>query len=178
MNRFSQITILHGRSELSSGSAERLEATLRAAYPAVAFARPFVPSDLSAKDAFDFVLRNYGSRMQIDSLLVGLERGGLIACAVQVALPALRLSVCAVNSPTEEDGLAAGTGAPNSRLALYSSAYPPIKGRCDWKTLTPLAYDVPWLASGCDNSFYPLAYLISSFNHGADMDKYVAMMPT
>lgn len=174
MIRFNQITLLHGRDELPSGSGERLEAILRATYPAIIFARPFVPFDLDTKDAVKFVLRNYVSRMETDSLLVGLERGGLIACAAQTTFPALRLSVCAVNSPTEEDGIVLEPGTLN-RLALYSSAYPPIKGRCDWKTLTPLAYDVSWLTPGC-KFYYPLAYLISLFSQGADMDKQVAML--
>jgi hypothetical protein len=99
----------------------------------------------------------------------------LIACSVQSLFPALNLSVFAINAPTEEDSLFAEPCAPHTRLALYSSAYPTIKGRCDWKTLTSAAYDVPWLASGCKN-LYPLAYLISGYSHGADMDKQVAMM--
>jgi hypothetical protein len=177
--RFNQITLLHGRNELPNGKfpgvTEHLEAILHAAYPAVLFACPFVPSDLGAKDAFFFVRKNYVSRMQADSLLVGLERGGLIACAVQDAFPALRLSVFAANSPTEDDKLVVEPCDSHTRLALYSSAYPPIKGRCDWKALTSTAYDVPWLASGCKN-LYPLAYLISAYSHGVDMDKQVAMM--
>jgi hypothetical protein len=173
--RFNQITFLHGRNELPSGYMERLEAILHTSYPTVIFARPFVPSDLDTKDAFEFVRRNYASRIQADSLIVGLERGGLVACAMQDAFPALNLSVFAINSPTEEDGLFAEPSVPHTRLALYSSAYPPIKGRCNWSTTTPLAYDVPWLAPGC-NVIYPLAYLISGYSHGADMDKQVAML--
>jgi hypothetical protein len=171
--RFGQITFLHGGNDLPSGSTERLESVLRATYPTVLYAHPFVPFDLNAEEAFGFVRKNYVSRMQAGSLLVGLDRGGLIACAVQSAFPALGLSVFAVNSPVEEDGLAAKPGS--DRLALYSSAYPPIKGRCGWSALAPLAYDVPWLSSGC-GIYYPLAYLISSFSQDADMDKHVAML--
>jgi hypothetical protein len=172
--RFNQITFIHGRNGLPSGHVERLEAILRASYPTVLFACPFIPSDLDTKEAFEFVRKNYASRVQADSLLVGLERGGLIACAVQSAFPALNLSVFAINAPTEEDGLFAEPCPPHTRLALYSSAYAPIKRHCNWKTLTSTAYDVPWLASG--KNLYPLAYLISGYSHGADMDKQVAMM--
>jgi hypothetical protein len=172
--RFSQITFLHGRNELPSGYTKRLEAVLREAHPAVTFACPFVPSDLDAKRALEFVKRNYVSRIKDGSLLVGLERGGLIACAVQRDFPSLRLSAFAANAPTSEDGVEAGECPAGSRVAVYSSKFPPIVGLCDWKASTPMAYDVPWMASG--KSMYPLAYLISVYAHGADMDKHVAKM--
>jgi hypothetical protein len=174
MSRFEQITIFHGRNELPSGSTNRLQALLRGAYPATMFACPFVPPDLDAKQALDFVKKNYVGRMQVGSLLVGLERGGLIACAVQEGFPALRLSVFAVNAPTEADGVAAGQCDPQRRVAVYSSKCPPIKNSCNWKAFTPLAYDVPWMTFG--KNAYPLAYLISVYNQGADLDKHVAMM--
>jgi hypothetical protein len=171
--RFSQITFLHGRNELPSGSTNRLEAILRETYPAVIFACPFIPSDLDTNQALDFVEKNYVSRMRVGSLLVGLERGGLIACAVQEHFPALRLSVFAANAPME-DGFAAGACEPQSRVAVFSSKFPPIKDLCNWKVLTPLAYDVSWMTSG--RNMYPLAYLISVYSQGADLDKHVAMM--
>lgn len=174
MNRLNQITFLHGRDELpNGGTVERLETVLRSSYPRLDYARPLIPSDLDAKQAADFFERYYLYRLDPGSLLVGVERGGLIACAVQSAFPALKLSVVAINSPTEEDGLVVPAFAC---LALYSSAYEPIKGRCDWKSLTPLAYDVPWLSEGCENRSYPLSYLISSYSHGGDMGKEVSML--
>lgn len=176
MTRFGQITFLHGKDELPSGFVERLEAALRTAQSAVKYARPFIPSNLDTDEAHHFVVRNYVSRMEANSLLVGVGRGGLIASAVQSNFPALRLSAFAVNSPTEEDGIVAEPCASAySRVALYSSAYAPIKERCGWKDITPMAYDVPWLASGC-KTLFPLAYLISAYGRGADMDKEVAMM--
>jgi len=62
-----------------------------------------------------------------------------------------------------------------TRLALYSSAYAPIHGRCDWKAITSAAFDLPWLASGFKN-FFALAYLVSAFSRNADMDKEIAML--
>jgi hypothetical protein len=173
MIRFSQIMLLHGQDELPSGSVERLEALLRTSHPMVKYSRPLIPMEYDTKAALDFVERYYVYRMDANSLLVGVGRGGLIASAIQFKLPALSLSVAAINSPTDEDGVTAGLSG--RRLALYSSAYKPIAGRCDWHGSSPLAYDLPWLANGCEN-FYPLAYLISSWAQGAAMDKEISMM--
>jgi hypothetical protein len=140
----------------------------------VDYARPLIPANLDTKAALNFVERFFVYRMALDSLLVGVGRGGLIAAAVQLKLPALRLSVAAINSPTDEDGVSAGLWG--HRLALYSSAYKPIAGHCDWHVASPLAYDLPWLAKGCQNNFYPLTYLISSWARGAIMDKEVSLL--
>lgn len=174
MIRFPQITFLHGRGEPPGRSTEKLEAVLRETHPMVEYARPFIPDSDTVK-ALEWVERFYLYRIRQNSLLVGVERGGLIACAVQSAIPVLRLSVIAINAPTEDDKVVVEPCEPHTRVALYSSAYEPIKGRCDWKEHTSLAYDVDWLAGGCKN-FYPLAYLISAFSRGAGMDKEVSMM--
>lgn len=174
--RFNQITLLSSPEELPGEGTERLETILRAAYPEVSVARPHMPYACSAREAVEFVRRNYTSRMQQHSLLVGLGQGGLIACAIQSDLPALRLSVVAVNAPTEAEGVIAGVCSnPTSRVALYSCAYKPIKDRCDWKTITPMAYDVPWLAQGI-TTLYPVAYLIAAYSRGLEMDKQVSLM--
>jgi len=171
-----QITLLHGKGDSPDGSVKSLENVLRSAHPMIQYARPLIPNDLATDKAFEWFEKFYLYRVPQDSLLVGIDRGGLIACAIQAALPGLHLSVVAINSPTDEDRLTAEPCASAySRLALYSSAYAPIKGRCDWKSITPRSYDVEWLTSGCKN-FYPLAYLISAYSRGADMDKEVSMM--
>jgi hypothetical protein len=176
MIRFPQITLLHGRGDSPEGSVKSLEVALRSAHPMLQYARPLIPDDLDAKKAAEWFEQFYLYRVPQESLLVGIDRGGLIACAVQSALPGLRLSVVAVNAPTEEDRLAAEPCASAySRLALYSSAYAPIKGRCDWMAITPRSYDVGWLADGAKN-FFPLAYLISAYSLGAEMDKEVSLM--
>ena len=178
MNRFSQITLIHGNpahGDAAPDTVQALEAALKSAHPMVQYARPLFPSGLTAEGALEWFERYYLYRVPPNSLLVGVDRGGLIACAVQAAVPGLGLSVVAINAPTEEDKLAVEPYSLQTRLALYSSAYAPNKGRCDWKTITSAAYDLPWLASGCKN-FYPLAYLISAFSRAADMDKEVAML--
>jgi hypothetical protein len=175
MTRFPQITLLHGKGDSPEGSVKSLEVALRSAHPMLQYARPLIPDNLDAEKAAEWFENFYLYRVPQASLLVGIDRGGLIACAVQNALPGLRLSVVAINAPTEEDGLIAYPSAPESRLALYSSTYPPVKGRCDWKKLTSLAYDVSWLTPGCEN-FYPLAYLISAWSRNADMDKEISML--
>jgi hypothetical protein len=174
MIRFSQITLLHGKDDAPNGGVvQALESAFKSAHPMVQYARPLIPSDLTAEKAVEWFERYYLYRVPENSLLVGIDRGGLIACGVQAYVPGLKLSVVSINSPTQEDSLFA---EPNdNRLALFSSAYAPIHGRCDWKTLAPLAYDLPWLAAGTKN-FYPLAYLISAYSRSADMDKEVAMM--
>lgn len=173
MMRFSQITLLHGREETPAGSVEKLESLLRSSHPMVQYVRPLIPVNLDTKAALAWARQYYIYRMQPESLVIGFERGGLIASAIQAEMPGLKLAVAAINSPTNEDGVFAETSI--DRLALYSSAYQPIKGRSDWSSITAFAYDVPWLAKGCEQ-FYPLAYLISSWARGADMDKQVAMM--
>jgi len=173
MIRFSQITLLHGKDDTPNGTVQALETALKSAHPMVQYARPLIPPDLTAEKAVEWFERYYLYRVPENSLLIGIDRGGLIACGVQASVPGLKLSVVPVNSPTEEDKLFA---EPNdNRLALFSSAYAPIKGRCDWKPLAPLAYDLPWLSDGTKN-FFPLAYLISAYSRSADMDKEVAMM--
>ena len=173
--RFSQITILHGRDDNPNGQVQRLESILKAAYPMLEFSRPLIPN-VSTKEASEWFAQQYVKRIKSGSLLVGLDRGGLIACAIQAKFPALKLSAVAINAPTMDGGLAASVCQNSySRMALYSSAYPPIKGKSLWQTFSPLAFDVEWLAKGCD-AYYPLAYLISAFMGNKDMEKEVALM--
>jgi len=171
--RFTQITLLHGRDELTDGAVARLEETLHRTYPMTNYTRPLIP-DVASREALAIFKEHHAKRLQPDSLIVGFERGGLLACALQSEFPALRLSAFAINAPTFDISLRALPWV-NGRAALYSSAYPPIKDRCNWASITPLAFDVPWLAQGHTN-FYPLAYLISAFSKGLDMDREVRLM--
>jgi hypothetical protein len=176
MIRFPQITLLHGKDDTPSGTVQALETALKSAHPMVQYARPLIPPDLTSAKAVEWFERFYLYRVPQDSLLVGIDRGGLIACAVQAGVPGLGLSVVAIDSPTQDETLIVDQcHGFHSRLALFSSAYEPIKGRCDWKIFSSLAYDLPWLAQGC-KSFFPLAYLISAYSRNSDMDKEVAMM--
>lgn len=173
--RFSQITILHGKDDNPNGQVQKLESIMKAAYPMIEFSRPLIPN-LPPQEACDWIAAQYVKRLKPNSLLVGLERGGLIACAVQAKFPALKLSAVAVNAPTVEGNLHASTCANSySRMSLYSSAYPPIKLSCQWHAYSPLSFDCSWLAKGCD-AYYPLAYLISAFMGNKDMEKEVSLM--
>ncbi len=172
--RFPQIVILHGKDDFPTGSPARLHSVLHGAYPDVNFAMPFIPN-YPTKDAFDFVRESYGPRIQTNALIVGFERGGLIACALQEKLSALHLSVFAINAPTHEEELEAHpVSQPDSRVSIYSCAYEPIKLACEWKTLTRMAYDVPWLSKGTNN--FALSYLISAYLRAKDMDKELEML--
>jgi hypothetical protein len=173
--RFSQITILHGKTDTPNGQVQRLESVLKAAYPMLEFSRPLIPN-VPTKEALDWIAAQYIKRIKPNSLLVGLDRGGLLACAIQTKFPALRLSAVAINAPTADNGVSASICLSSySRMALYSSAYPPVKGVCNWQTFSPLAFDCSWLAKGCD-AYYPLAYLISAFMGNKDMEKEVSLM--
>ena len=52
----------------------------------VSSVRPYVP-DLAAAEAFVWK-QNYMRRIQPNALMVGFERGGLLACALQEVFPA------------------------------------------------------------------------------------------
>lgn len=173
---FQQITILHDSDERPTGSPARLQTALASAYPKIRYATPLLPHSLNAKEAFDWAAKHYISRIGRGSLIVGFGRGGLVACALQSAFPALNLSVVAINAPTEEDGLQAKFfDQYYSRMVLYSAEYPRVKSRCDWGSLSPMAYNVNWLTSG-NSAYYPLAYLVGAFMRGKNMDKEVSMM--
>lgn len=173
--RFPQIVLLHDRGDLPNGAVERLEAVLRAEYPMLDYARPFIP-DVPSGQAFEGMKEYYVKRLQPNALLVGFGRGGLLACALQSEFPALHLSVFAINAPTFDISLRVQPCQnPYSRVSIYSSSYVPIVGRSDWTPITPLAFNVIWLSKG-HTVFYPLAYLISSFAKNRDMAKEVSMM--
>jgi len=154
----------------------RLSLILDRKDPFVAHRTPYVP-DAGAADALAFVTANYASKIKKGTLLVGLERGGLVACCLQRSFPALSLSVVAVNSPTRDGDIITmpALGNPSNRLALFSSSYKPIAGRCDWE-FTAQAFDVGWLRDGVANAFYPVSYLVSAYMRGLDMKKEVSLM--
>lgn len=171
MSRFSDV-VWFGRSD----AVARLSAVLDRKDPFVTHRTPYVP-DVAAADALAFVTANYASKLKKGSLLIGLERGGLVACCLQRSFPALSLSVVAVNAPTREGDLITmpAVGNPGNRLALFSSAYKPIRGRCDWD-FTAQAFDVGWLRDGADSASYPVSYLVSAYMRGLDMKKEVSLL--
>ena len=185
--RFNQIVVLPDRNE--NNSPTRLVSVLKQIYPQLNYSTPFIPP-MSADDMLHFIGGN-SYFIKDDALIVGFGVGGTVAMALQKALPALRLSTFIVNAPTEagkikiepdkkapaEQALSDAPVFRIDRCAVYSSAYTPIRGKCYWKSIMTMAYDVPWLKDGMD-AYYPLAYLISRYSTGSDMDQEVNMIFT
>lgn len=172
---FTQITILHDKNDSPAGSPASLLSVVRGAFPEIKYSTPYLPPGMSTQDALDFLTDNYMRMVNRDSLLVGFGRGGLLACAIQQKVPVLRLSAFAVNAPVREGNIAAEMNQNfYSRIAVYNSTYPPIKGNCDWTAHASMAYDVPWLAK--EPAYYPLAYLISAYGRTADMEHEIKMI--
>lgn len=159
--RFSHITFLHDANDLPNGRVAQLADILKRQYPSITISRPYIPT-VPTGEALSWV-KQYVARVPAKSLIIGMGRGGLLACALQSNFPALNFSVVAVNAPTEEDGVYASESL--DRVVLYSSLYEPIKGRCDWQDLAMWSFEVSWLTSGQD-AFYPTMYMISAYLQG------------
>jgi hypothetical protein len=172
MNAFSHVTFLHGLDDLPNGSVERLQTILAKECRNVSFSRPLIPPGLPAEDAFTSMLE-YSTWIKPYSLLVGLGRGGLIANAIQCSRPALSLSTFVINAPTQEDGLLSMPWT--DRVALYSSLYPPIRGRCLWDRFAGQDFDVPWLAHGVEMAYYSVAAIIVAHMEQRDLAKEIAL---
>ena len=97
------------------------------------------------------------------SVIFGFGLGGLLAAKLQEEFPAKRLSVVAINAPCIEEGISLAGSVVSNRVAIYSSGYTPIAGRCEWGQYTAQAYDLPWLQHGIKNAKYGLAYLLTSY---------------
>jgi len=108
-----------------------------------------------------------------NALIVGIGETGTVAAYLQERFLDLNLSVIAVNSPTNFQQTKLKRH-PN-RVALYSSHYPPIQGRCDWKDLADISFDIGWLQhgilseSGGNLCKYSIANLITQYLTGFDL---------
>lgn len=172
---FTQITVLHDKQDSPAGSPASLLRVMQGAFPEIKYSTPYLPPGMPAQDALDFLTDNYMRMVGRDSLLVGFGRGGLLACALQQRVPALRLSAFAVNAPVREGNVVAEMNQSfYSRVSVYNSGYKPIKGNCNWSECSSMAYDVPWLANGA--AYYPLAYLISAYGRHADMEQEIKLI--
>lgn len=172
---FSQITILHDRQDSPAGTSINLLHAMQSAFPDIKYSMPYLPPGMATRDALNFLTDNYVRMVNPDSLIVGFGQGGLLACAVQQRVPVLRLSAFAINAPVCDGDVAAEMNRDwYSRIAVYSSSYPLIKGKCDWAAHASMAYDVPWLAK--EPAYYPLAYLISAYGRGSNMEQEVKML--
>jgi hypothetical protein len=172
---FSQITVLHDKNDSPAGSPATLLSIMQGAYPEISYSTPYLPPGIRTEDALDFLTDNYARMVHRDALLVGFGRGGLLACALQQRVPVLRLSAFAINAPVR-DGTVRAEMNQNfySRVSVYSSIYPPIKGNCEWDMHSSMAYDVPWLTK--EPAYYPIAYLISAYGRHADMEQEIKLI--
>jgi hypothetical protein len=176
-SRFTHVVLLHGAEELPNGAVAQLEDILKGTYPDVKFFRPFIPN-VPSGDAYK-CLAQFMPALKANSLLIGIGRGGLLAARLQKSFPALHFHVVAINAPTADSSLSAGLFYPD-RVALFSSKHAPIANRCNWRQISPLAFDLDWLKSG-KNHFHALCYLISGYMQGNDMGDTVQRlfpMPT
>src|SRR5271157_5259081 len=141
---FTQITILHDKNDSPAGAPASLLSVMRGAFPEITYSTPYLPPGMHAQDALDVLADSYVRMVHRDSLIVGFGRGGLLAGALQQRVPVLRLSAFAINAPVFEGGVEAKMNESfYSRVSVYSSAYKPIKGNCNWGRHSSMAYDVP-----------------------------------
>lgn len=172
---FRQITILPDKGETPAGSPTSLLNVIKGAFPEISYHTPYLPPGLDTADALRFLTDHYTRHIERDSLVVGFGRGGLLAVALQQAVPTLRLHAFAVNAPTQDGGVWAKMNESYySRIAVYSSAYPPIRDVCHWEECSGMAYNVPWLSKG--DVYYPLAYLIAAYGRGADINEEIKLI--
>ena len=83
----------------------------------------------------------------------------------------------AVNAPSADGPLRAQPVARlmHSRFLIYSPGA--VRGTCAWDSLNaPARAEAPWLERGVGGSYYALAYLISAFMRGLDMDREVRLL--
>ena len=177
---FSRVYILHDRE--STLSVAELETVLRSAHPNVEFIRPwFRQKPLVSPVAYDYFMSMSAFRSR--SLVVGIGLAGLCAASMQERFPELGSSVIAIDAPTQ-DGILGLVGSfrdlrptpttESALVALYSSQYEPIKGRCDWRKHADYAFDHRAWAYGIGYAVYTSAYLISSFMRGLDLNREAA----
>jgi hypothetical protein len=130
------------------------------------FKRPQPPNefkeDASALESYRWLNSSLLPVVPSNSVIFGIGLCGLLAAKLQEDFPAKRLSVIAVSAPTSEGSISLGSLVSN-RVAIYSSAYAPVAGRCDWGRFAGQVYDVPWLQHGIKNTKYGLAHLLTAY---------------
>jgi len=182
--RFKGHYLLHDRGNMED--VERLAVIMaeRVGNLSEFFKRPQPPyefkEDASALESYHWLCSSFLPVVMCNSVIFGIGLGGLLAAKLQEDYPAKGLSVVAINAPCFEGTISLDSLAP-SRVAIYSSAYNPIIGRCDWGRFTTQAYDVPWLQHGLVNTKHGLAYLLTSYmqieNLAAEVASFTASAP-
>ena len=165
VTRFKGHYILHDRD--STGAPRLVEIMAnKVGVESEFFKQPHPPyefkEDASALESYLWLRSCFLSGVMSNSVLFGFGIGGLLAAKLQEDFPVKGLSVVAINAPTFEGSISLETHVPN-RVALYSSAYMPIAGRCNWSLYAGQAYDMSWLLHGIKNAKYGLAYLLTTY---------------
>jgi pimeloyl-ACP methyl ester carboxylesterase len=176
-SRFQDIYLLHGKGGSPDGTVAKLEKILRDGYPNVKMSRPLLPHHdilVPAENSLAWLDERFLPFIIPGALLVGVSMGGLLAAKLQELHPQANFSVFAVVAPTSLDKVHLEKKMPN-RVALYSSsADEVIRGRCEnWPELTDQAFDVPWLAHDVDIAKYRVAFLLSCYLKGLDMQQEI-----
>jgi hypothetical protein len=110
----------------------------------------------------------------MNSLVIGVSLGGMIAASVQEASRP-DLSVICISSPTWAHGVRIEKKMPN-RLALYSSHDDVIAGRtADWPQLAE-AYDLPWLTHQTDAHIPNLYRLLKAYVREEDLTEVITRL--
>ncbi len=124
-----------------------LQNLVKTAFPHVHFMEPWIPMFITNEQVglWESHLQPF---LVPNSLLVGIGRAGLAASYLQERFPELNLSVLAINAPTSAQDFTLSK-KPDNRVALYSSRYEPIQGKCEnWTDLSTISFDVSWLQHG------------------------------
>jgi pimeloyl-ACP methyl ester carboxylesterase len=172
LSRFAGHYILHDRGtpDDSDKLAEIMSKKLGTDY--YFFKRPQPPyefnEDVDVELAYRWVKTYFLPDTLINSVILGIGIGGLLAAKLQEDFPARNLSVIAVNAPTAEGSISLEE-SPEGRVALYSSLYSPLASHCDWSNYATQAYDAVWLSHGIKNTKYALAYLLSAYMRQEDI---------
>jgi hypothetical protein len=130
------------------------------------FKRPQPPyefkDDASALESYRWLQSYFLPDALSNSVIFGVGLGGLLAAKLQEDYPWRGFSVVAIDSPVLDGAISLGSLVSN-RIAMYSSDYTPISGRCEWVRYAGQAYNVPWLQHGIKNTKYGLAYLLTAY---------------
>lgn len=178
-SRFKCHYLFHDRGDTTGGLVEKLESIIiqtanKAECSEPLFKRPSLPygfnEEGSATDSYRWLRTYLLPDLIANSAIFGIGLGGLLAAKLQEDFPNSGLSVMAINSPLVEGTIGLSGTLLQSRVAIYSSHYPPISDYvAQWPGVAPQAYDVSWLEHGTNLPKYALAHLIASYMKTEDI---------
>lgn len=169
--KFGVIYLLHEKHGSPEGTVSKIQSAIEPINPGVRFVRPLLPHhdpETAPEEGVEF-LKNL--RIPRGALLIGVNRGGLVAAKLQEeSRPDLHV-IC-ISSPTSSGRVKLNEKMPN-RAAFYSSGDEIIAGRVGrWPDLAK-AYDLPWLTHDTDAHLDKLVKLIQGYINGDDLSLLV-----